>query len=59
MSATRQATVADPHAWLDRHIESQAAYYGVTPKQKADLFDGAAEFGELLEQGLVDEPSSA
>lgn len=58
MRANRQALAADPLAWLDRHIVEQAAHYGLTPERKAALFDGAAEYGEQLEQGLVDEPGT-
>lgn len=54
---SRKAPEAGPHDWLDKHIQAQAQHYGMTVEQKACLFDEAAEYGELIEQGLVDEPS--
>lgn len=47
----------DPEAhWLDRHIAEQAAYYGITVEQKKVLFDGAAQFDEMILEGIVEEP---
>lgn len=56
-NALSQLAPGNSH-WLDRHIIEQANHYGISPAQKAALFDGAAEFDELIEQGLVEEPSS-
>ena len=42
--------------WLDRIIEEQAKHYGVTPAKQKVLISGAAEYQELIEQGVVDEP---
>jgi hypothetical protein len=42
--------------WLDQHIKEQAEFYGLTPQQKAKLFEGAAEYGELIQNGEVNEP---
>ena len=44
--------------WLDKHIAEQAAAYGLTPAQKADLFNGAAEYDQKILQGEVDEPTT-
>lgn len=52
----RQAPVADPLAWLDHQIAAQAAHYGLSPERKGDLFAGAAQYGELIEHRIVEEP---
>lgn len=44
--------------WLDKHIQEQAGHYGLTVEQKAKLFDGAADFDEMILTGMVDEPRS-
>lgn len=44
--------------WLDKHIIEQANHWSISPKDKADLFNDAAEFGEMLENGTVEEPES-
>lgn len=46
----------DPHSWLDQHILEQAINYGLTVEEKRNLFAEVAEFSELLELGLVEEP---
>jgi hypothetical protein len=46
----------DQHCWLDAHIIQQANYYNLSPKQKDELFNGAAEYAELIEYGVVTEP---
>lgn len=48
--------VAGDRHWLDPHIRQQAAHYGMTVEQKANLFGGASAYAELIELGEVDEP---
>jgi hypothetical protein len=48
----------EPPHWLDRHIAEQAKHYGMSVRQKAKLFDGAAEYVELIEYGIVEEPEN-
>ena len=43
--------------WHNKHIEEQAAHYGLTVEQKAKLFNGAGEYDELIIIGDVDEPT--
>lgn len=47
----------DQYAWLDKLIIEQANYYNMSPEAKAELFSGAAEYCELIEQNIVEEPN--
>lgn len=47
----------DQHNWLDKLIIEQANYYNMSPEAKAELFSGAAEYCELIEQNIVEEPN--
>jgi hypothetical protein len=47
------------YSWLDKYVAEQAAYYGMTPEKKAALFNGAADYDELILAGEVEEPSGA
>lgn len=47
----------DQYDWLDKLIIEQANHYNISPKAKAELFNGAAEYCELIEQNIVEEPN--
>lgn len=40
--------------WLDKHIDEQAAYYGLTKEQHAKLVKDAAEYDEILTETEAD-----
>lgn len=47
-----------PYNWLDKIVAEQAAHYGLTVAQHANLLDGACEFQELIDCGREEEPVS-
>ena len=44
--------------WLDKYINEQAKYYGLTIDQYAKLMNGAAIYDDLILTGKVEEPTN-
>lgn len=54
MEPNQEVPCRDRH-WLDKVIEEQAAYYGLTVDQHKRLMDDAATYQEYVESGIVQE----